>query len=282
MLGINLERRSIAVVVALAACLGSDVRATPKRRAVYVRDASALTATPRSRNRLDQLLDRRQVTDVIPYGLGPLLETVAGRTAAAAWIDELHRHGARVSVPVAGHDRLRALDAMLAEHPTTVLDGMVTENEFWNRADRVIAFEEMIALVADMRIQAALWSRHGHAIPVGAYVGYPTAVEASRLAAAVDFVFLDYTVGSPERAWSHVHPTGPLRQRFAWFAVSGVEMWPIFYTAGEVDMSASLRAQGTSAAEARFRGDLAADHDLGKYPVAGFVYFTIESMPDPH
>ncbi len=268
--------------VAFAACLSGEVHAAPARRAMYVRDAALLTTTPPSRARLDRLLDHKQVTDVIPYNLGPLLATVNEREGVAMWIDELHRHGGRVIVPIAGHDRLRALDTMLAEHPTTWIDGMITEVEFWNRADRVIGFEEMMALVADMRIQAALWRHGGRVMPVGAYLGYPTQAEAARLATAIDFAYLDYSVTSPGRAWGWVHGTGgPLRLRFGWLASAGVEVWPIFYAAGEVDMAPALRADGTNAAELRFRTDLARDRELGKLAVTGFAYFTFEAMPDP-
>ena len=58
-----------------------------------------------------------------------------------------------------------------------------------------------------------------------------------------------------------------------------VEVWPIFYATGEVDMAAALRASGIDAAEARFRDDLAADPELGDQHVTGFVYFTLDAMP---
>ena len=249
---------------------------------MYVRDAALLTTTPPSRARLDRLLDQRAVTDVIPYNLGPLLATIPQREGLALWIDELHRHGARVIVPVAGHDRLRALATMLAEHPRTWIDGMVTEVEFWNRPDRTIAFEELIALVADMRISAALWQHGGRALPIGVYLGYPDATESVRLAAAIDFAYVDYSVDAPARAWTWVHAKGgPLRQRYGRLASAGVDVWPIFYAAGEVDMLAALRADGTGAAEARFSADLAADPDFSRLAPTGFVYFTFEAMPDP-
>ncbi|MEO7092433.1 MAG: hypothetical protein ABI175_04225 [Polyangiales bacterium] len=268
--------------IAFAACLSGEARAAPARRGMYVRDAVLLTATPPSRARLDRLLDQRSVTEVIPYNLGPMLATIAQREGLALWIDELHRHGARVIVPVAGHDRLRALATLFAEHPATWIDGMVTEVEFWNRSDRAIAFEELIALVADMRISATVWQHGGKKMPIGVYLGYPDQAESARLAAAIDFAYADYSVDAPARAWSWVHAKGgPLRQRFAWLASAGVDVWPIFYAAGEVDMVAALRADGTGAAEARFRADLVADPDFGRLVTAGFVYFTFEAMPDP-
>ena len=266
-------------LVAISSLTCFPVDARPVRRAMYVQDASTLTASGRAR--LDRLLDRKLITEVVPYGLGALLDSYPHRELAAAWIDELHRHGARVIAPVAGEDRLRAIDQMLAEHPATYLDGMVSEVEFWNRADRSIALEELLGLIADMRSAATTWRHDGRALPVGAYLGYPTQAEAVRIAAAVDFAFLDYSVRSPVGAWSATHAGAPLRQRFGWFAGAGVDVWPIFYATGEVDMSAALRASGTDSAEARFRADLAIDPDLGKLGVAGFVYFTFESMPDP-
>lgn len=249
---------------------------------MYVRDAVLLTTTPPSRLRLDRLLDQKSVTDVVPYNLGPMLATAVQREGAALWLDELHRHGARVVVPIAGAERLRELGALLAEHPATWIDGLVTEVEFWNRDDRTIAFEEMLALLGEMRGAAKFWQRAGRPIPVGAYLGYPDQMEAARLAMLIEFAYVDYSVDSPARAWGWVHAKGgPLRQRFAWLAGAGVEVWPIFYAAGEVDMSIALRTDGTGAAETRFRTDLAADPDYGKLAPAGFVYFTFEAMPDP-
>lgn len=249
---------------------------------MYVRDAVLLTTTPPSRARLDRLLDQKSVTEVIPYNLGPMLATVADREGAARWIDELHRHGARVIIPIAARERLGELASLFAEHPSTWIDGMVTELEFWNRADRTIAFEEMLSLLGAMRASAKQWQRSGRPVLVGAYLGYPDQMEAARLAMVLDFAYVDYSVDSPARAWSWVHAKGgPLRQRFGWLAAAGVDVWPIFYAAGEVDMSIALRNDGTGAAEARFRTDLAADPDYGKLAPAGFVYFTFEAMPDP-
>ena len=272
-----------SAVIVLAACrctaVSAPTAATDQARAVYIRDAAALIADPVARAELGARLERREFVTVAPYGLGPLLATPATRATLAAWVDEVHAHGAQVIAPVAAPSRLDALGALVAEHPGTWFDGVVTEAEFWNRADRAAAFAEFLGLIAAMRGQA-LALAPGRELRVGAYLGYPTAVEAEQLAAALDFVFLDYSVASPAAAWSHVHARGgPLRARFAWFASAGVEAWPIFYAAGEVDMAAELRAVGVAGAEARFRADLAADRDFAALAVAGFVYFTLESLP---
>lgn len=276
---------AIVVLVALAAtgaCRAPRVHLAP-RRAAYVRDVVALATDAGARSRVVRLVRERQMTDVIPYGMGTLLASAEGRAVLAAWIDEVHAAGGRVVAPVAGADRVRALAVLVDEHPAVWFDGLVTEREYWNRVDRAAAFDELIALLATMRAQAAAWAVGGRSsLAVGAYLGYPTAAEAQRLAAAVDFVFLDYSVRSPARAWDHVHGRGgPLRERFAWFARSGVAVWPIFYAAGEVDMQPALRAEGVARAEARFHEDLAADAELGDRRVAGFVYFTVEALPDP-
>lgn len=273
---------TLLTCIAFAACLTGEVRAAPARRGMYVRDAALLTTTPPSRVRLDRLLDQKAVTEVIPYNLGPLLATAVQREGVALWFDELHRHGARVIIPIAARGRLADLGTMLAEHPATWIDGMVTELEFWNRPDRAVAFDELLALLAEMRSFAQEHKHGARAMPVGVYLGYPHEAESARLAAAIDFAYVDYSVDSPARAWSWVHAKGgPLRQRYGWLAAAGVDVWPIFYAAGEVDMAASLRADGTGAAEARFRADLAADPDFSKLAPAGFVYFTFEAMPDP-
>lgn len=273
-------RPALAVaLVALAACQTLEVRTADMRphlarRAGYVRDIAPLLASAEARAELTSRLARSGITEVVPYGMGPLLASSEGRAALAAWIEEAHRGGARVIAPVAGRDRLEALLAFAAEHPAARFDAMVTELEYWNANDGDVpaALDGLLELLAAMRGRAA--------VPVGAYLGYPTAAEAARIAAAVDFVFLDYPVGDPARAWAHVHPRGgALRERFGWFARAGVEVWPIFYAAGEVDMGAALRDAGLAAAEARYRADLAADPELGADDVAGFVYFTIEALP---
>jgi len=248
---------------------------------MYVRDAVLLTTTPPSRTRLYRLLDQKSVTEVIPYNLGPLLATAAQREGAAQWIDELHRHGARVIVPIAAAQRVKALDLLFAEHPDTWIDGMVTELEYWNRPDRAAALEEHMLLLATMRTTAATWGHDGDTMPIGAYLGYPTEAEAARLAAAIDFAFVDYSVNDPARAWGWKRGKDSLRRRFGWLANAGVEVWPIFYANGEVDMLAALKARGTGVAEAEFRSDQAADPDYGSLAPAGFIYFTFEAMPDP-
>jgi hypothetical protein len=227
------------------------------------------------------MVARQRVTEVIPYRMAALLDRPATRTALSRWIDELHRGGIRVIAPIGGRDRIDALVVLIREHPEAWLDGMVTELEFWNRADRSAALDEMLDLIVAMRAQAGAAGRAGHPARIGAYLGYPTVDVARRLASVIDFVYLDYSVTSPALAWSHARgDSGPLRNRFGWFSRAGVEVWPIFYATGEVDMAAALRASGLDAGEARFRQDLAADAELGDQRVTGFVYFTLDAMPD--
>jgi hypothetical protein len=248
-------------------------------RAVYVKDAATLLASASERARLDGAIRDRHVTEVVPYGVGAMLATPELRAQLDAWIVQLHTEGAQVIVPVASADRLAALIAFVAEYPAARLDGLVTEFEFWNRTDRGPALDELVALLDAMRNQHAAWARGPGR--VGAYLGYPTADEAERIAGAVDFVFLDYAVTTPERAWAHVRGTSnSLRERFGWFATTGVKVWPIFYAAGEVDMQASLQVEGAGVAEQHFTSDLAHDPQLGATKVAGFVYFTFEALPD--
>ena len=93
-----------------------------------------------------------------------------------------------------------------------------------------------------------------------------SATDDPRAVGVVDFVFVDASVSSPERAWPRV------RERFAWFSAAHVAVWPIFYATGEVDMNAALRANGLAQAEARFRSDSSAR-------AAGYAYFTFEATP---
>lgn len=278
-------RAWLLILVVLAACgcapvaAPAPVDATP--RTVYVRDAAALIASPPARGALLARAARHDLTAVAPYGLGPLLADPAGRAQVAAWIAELHRAGVAVVVPVAGTDRVAALVALVDASPGVWLDGVVTELEYWNQAARA---DGLVALEATLDALRAAGPRlaPGHDLRVGAYLGYPTAAEAAELATRLDFVFLDYSVASPAEAWRHVHPRGgALRDRFAWFARAGVEVWPIFYAAGEVDMRAALVRVGEAGVEARFRADLAADPDYHDLAIAGFCYFTLEALPAP-
>lgn len=279
-----MTRWLLTIVVLTFACHCAPIapRVTPSfpARTVYVRDGAALVASSTARAALIERLARRQLRGVTPYQLSPLLVDVAGRRRLAAWIDEVHRAGGEVIVPVAGIDRVTALRQVIAENPTTWLDGAVTEFEYWNRPDREVARAEFRALLEAIAAAGPALAP-GRALRVGAYLGYPTADEAAELAPYLDFVHLDYSVASPRDAWAHVHAKGgALRDRFAWFAEAGVEVWPIFYAVGEVDMAPALTELGLAGVEARFQNDLGADPDYHQLAVTGFAYFTLEALPD--
>lgn len=263
---------ALMVILATVPITCRESQANPQRRAVYVQDPTALMASNAARQRLIGLIDSRAVSDVVPYGLGPLLENPSGRAIVAMWIDDLHAHGARVIAPIANASRLVAFDAVFREHPASYLDGVITEFEFWNSEERSTAFDTMLALVAEMRSRRGTWANR--ALRVGAYLGRPTASEAARLATQLDFVFLDYSVTAPDRAWAKTYPSGSLRDRYRAFAA--IERWPIFYATGEVDMRATLRAHGLVAAEQVFVRDSGRDHER---PPEGFAYFTFEALP---
>ncbi len=244
--------KGVVLAAVLAACSADPVihsppLSVPDARGTYLKDTPALLASPELRARLEQLVRSHRITTVVPYALGSL----AGTQQLSTWIDEIHRAGGRVVVPIAGTDRLFAL-----ANGRLWVDGFVSELEYWNKPDRPL--DDLLALVTAMRG----WNNHGHPFEVGVYLGSPTAEEAGRIAKAVDFVFLDYSVSSPEKAWSP-----KLRARLDLFA--GVAVWPIFYATGEVDMRASL-VSGLERAEQQFRTQAR---------VAGFVYFTFEATP---
>lgn len=237
----------------------------PDRRAAYIRDFATVTE-------LDVRLARNGVTDVILYGLGPMLD----RPDLAPAIARLRSRGIRVLAPVAGLDRLATLVAF-ARRTGVRFDGLVTEHEFWNRSDRETAFRETEALLVGMRAQLFAWGASG--ARVGAYLGYPTEAESARLVELVDFVYANYPVRDPALAYRHIHRGVPLRDRLARFAKARITVWPIFYASGEVDMRGALVQQGLANVEATFRAAQSADAELRDVPVSGFVYFTIESMP---
>ncbi len=277
------RRWLLSLAVMLFACRCAPVvtpapdRATP--RTAYVQDGAALIASPDARAALVERIAGHQLSGVAPYQLAPLLVDAQGRTRIAGWIDEVHRAGAQVIVPVAGRDRIAALARVVAEHPGTWIDGVVTELEYWNQPDRATGLTALVELL-DALIAAGPALAPGRTLRIGAYLGYPTAPEAAELATRLDFVHLDYSVASPRDAWPHVHAKGgPLRERYAWFAQAGVEVWPIFYATGEVDMAASLTTLGLAGVEARFRADLAADPAYGQLAATGFAYFTLEAVP---
>jgi hypothetical protein len=217
-------------------------------RATYIRDAPALMADPVERAKLSQLVHDHEISVVIPYSLAK-----ADPLALRDWFDEIRRNGGRVIVPIAGADRLTALAG-------TRVDGFISEFEYWNQPNRPL--DDLMTLLAQMRA----FDNHGYPFTVGAYLGSPTEAEATRLATAVDFVFVDASVSSPDRAWSRV------RNRFEWFHNAHVAVWPIFYATGEVDMNAALQAKGIAGAEAQFKLDSGGRN-------AGFAYFTFEATP---
>ncbi len=254
---------------------------TPVRRGGYVGDLPAMLADAVAWSGLLRAVRGGVITEVIPYGAGPLLTTAAGRASLVRAIATLRAAGARVLLPIAGASRLDALAPLVAAFPAARPDGLVSELEFWNRPARAAALAELLDLLAAMRACAVAWRGAGPPIVVGAYLGYPTRAEAARIAAVVDLVLLDYSVRDPARAWGHVHARGgALRARLGWFARAGVAVWPILYARGEVDMHAALVARGPAAIEAQFRAAQAADSDpdLVAAAVAGFVYFTIEAL----
>ena len=135
------RRWLLTIAVLVFACRCAPVAApTPAAPAIartaYVRDGAALIASPDARAALVDRLAHRQLRGVAPYQLSPLLVDAGGRTRLAAWIDEVHRAGGQVIVPVAGIDRVGALARVVAEHPGTWIDGAVTEVEYWNQTDR--------------------------------------------------------------------------------------------------------------------------------------------------
>jgi hypothetical protein len=251
-----------------------------RERAVYVLDASNALSVAADRVQIERLAARARIRQVVLYGLGPAI--VEREAELAAWLGELRRAGIMLIAPIGGIDRLPVIAAFEARHPAVVFDAIVTEHEFWNAEGRAAAFDDFRALVTAMRKMRSEAALQGRRLRVGAYLGYPSEDEAAWITSAVDFVYLDYSVSSPARAWRHVHGRGgALRERFVRFAAAGVDVWPIFYARGEVDMAAALRADGLEAAEARFLADLEADPEAR--PLAarlrGFVYFGHDVIP---
>jgi hypothetical protein len=102
-----MTRWLLTIVVLTFACHCAPIapRVTPSfpARTVYVRDGAALVASSTARAALIERLARRQLRGVTPYQLAPLLVDAArAHVAWPAWIDEVHRAGGEVIVPVAG------------------------------------------------------------------------------------------------------------------------------------------------------------------------------------
>ncbi len=264
----------VFLALTLLACTARSAIAEGPRRAVYVTDPTSLTVDGPARRDFLALIDQKAITDVVPYGLGGLLEGRDGRRVLASWIDDLRARGARVIVPVASGRRLGALDVLFREHASTSIDGVITELEYWNATtdSRTAAFEAFTSLLGEMRARRSSWAHPS--LRVGAYLGYPTPAEASAIVALVDFVFLSYAVNTPESAWSKTFATrGSLRARYA--AFRQIERWPIFYARGEVVMKAAQTTRGRAVAERVFLRDSRREREGAP---AGFAYFTLEAM----
>jgi hypothetical protein len=264
-------RRSLLTLAALVFAWGcAPVTTAPPpvtpatARTAYVRDTPALIASPTARAALAERLAARQLTAVAPYQLAPLLVDADGRTRLAGWIDEVHRAGGQVIVPIGGAARIGPLTQVIAEHPGTWIDGAVTEDEYWNRADRAAALTELLDLLDALGVAGPALAP-GRGLRIGAYLGYPTAAEAAELAARLDFVYLDYSVATPRDAWVHVHAKGgPLRDRYGWFAQAGVEAMTMNDTTRH-EISARVGLPGAIGAAAALLGH---DADLGPAQLA--------------
>jgi len=259
------------------------------RRGLYIADTPALLGDETGAPALIRFARRDAIDRIVFYGLGTVFATPALETRLAALIVELRAAGVTaIGAPIAAASRVDEVLAYDRRHPEARFDLLVTELEYWNRCDRPATeaasvvrdcFAPMDELLAAMRAAAAAEAARGAPVRVGAYLGYPTAAEARRIAARADHVLLNYAVTTPSRPHVHVHPRGgPSRQRLRWLADAGLEVWPIFYARGEVDMAGWLARHGLAAAEAAFRDDVAADPDLADVRIGGFQYFPYEAL----
>jgi hypothetical protein len=290
--------RAAAVLLAIAAaCSGARAPATSSRekdaraphatthRGLYVEDTPAIVADDAQLASLVQFARDHAIERIVFYRLGDVLATPALEDRLAAAIQTLRAAGVTtIGAPIAGAQRLDTLAEYDERHPDARFDLLVTELEYWNRCggrardvdpEEVRAcFAPMEALLDAMRAAADASTARGAPVRVAAYLGDPTAGEVRRIAARVDHVLLQYAVRSPVDA----HARDSLRRRLASLAAAGVEVWPILYARGEVDMSAWLATNDLDATEAAFRADLAATPDLANVTIGGFQYFTYDAL----
>jgi hypothetical protein len=263
-------------------------------RGLYVTDATALVRDQRKQDAFLALVRAHRIDHLVLYGLGPVLQ---GEEAAGLshLIRRVREEAAvrSVAAPVTGEERLRMLLAYGQAHPEGAFDAVVTELEYWNRCqersgalegaqtERADCFPAFLSLLKQMRVAAETEHARGRSLRVGAYLGYPNAAEVREIAAQVDYVLLNYHVRTPEAAWGHVRTdTGPLRDRFRAFLDAGVQVWPIFYARGEVDMSPWLNEHGLRAAEDVFLTQMEAELGAAsRHSLGGFQYFADDVLP---
>lgn len=263
------------------------------RRGLYVADATVLSQSSRRAALIDYVA-AHHMDQLVLYNMGPMLRDDAGRELLSALILDLRKASARsVAAPIADKDRLQEVQRFEERHPEARFDAWVTENEYWNRCQEGAAttelvreecFSDFLGLVQAMREAALLRASSGSRPRIGAYLGYPTNAEIKQLSGVIDFVFLNYSVDSPKRAWKASHPRGgSLRGRFLSFAESGLEIWPIFYARGEGNMASWLRKYGLLAAEQAFVLGAAADpaFENARSKLMGFQYFADDALMAP-
>jgi hypothetical protein len=248
----------------------------PPRRLLYVADAHRIVGHGAAEEALLQRAAAWDVGELALYGLGPLLEpSEPSAQALAAFSQRARAAGIGLVAPVAGVDRVDALERFERAHPDARFTGWVTELEYWNRCaearnGRRPCFRELRSLVERMSASA---DRRVDRPWIGVYLGYPTRAEARWIARSVDRVFLGYPGRSP------VVATAPRRDilrspdhRLARFAGARVAIWPIVYARGEAPMDPWLRERGpVSTAMRDAERELAQESPQARF--AGFAWF---------
>lgn len=249
--------------VFIAACVCACSHAPTGRRALYVSDVA-----PVLHDDADLLgyARRAGIDRLALYGLERTLDDPAAAAELARFLARARAAGIRwIAAPVAEARNVDAIEAFVRAHPGAWFDALVTEREYWHEpGERAAAFAAFAAVLARMRAFADVERARGRRVEVGAYLGYPTRDEVAAIAAAVDFVWLNYSVPEPRGDWR--------AERLRWLRDAGVPTWPIFYSRGDTHMAAWLAEHGLVAAERAFL------RTTGRAGIAGFVYFAYPSI----
>ncbi len=225
------------------------------------------------------------VTDLILYGLGPMLAPRSPRAGAlASFAARARRRGLAPIAPVAGQDRVSAIRRFEEAHPEARFEGWVTELEYWHDCEERETgirpcFARMDSLLTAMNAAAATRTERPW---IGAYLGYPTLAEARSIARRSDRVLLNYPGQSPSHASARrLAARQSADRRLARFRGLRAEVWPILYSRGELHMSPWLReraARGIAAATSDAERTLTEAAGGRPRGFAGFAWFDYQGL----
>jgi hypothetical protein len=252
-----------------------------------VTDVTRLVRDPVQKEAFLHFVKVNLFKDVTLYHLAPLLGEDAGADQLAQLFRELRAAGVRsIAAPIASTKRVTEVLALRQRNKDARFDALVTEYEYWRQCAeksppeaapiRTDCFAGFADIVQAMKQGAASEAAAGFPLRIGAYLGRSSRSEIEWLSKQIDFAYLIYPFHSPEEAWTGQGGRGQaIRDRLRWSAQAGLEVWPIFYSRGEVPMQPWLDEHSLAETEKIFFDRVKKDARLA--PVAkkfsGVQYF---------